>query len=140
MNSAQLQQDLIERMTGTYESSRLGGTYENPRLDERLMAVVNEAKIFYKYTIPNWPPHLLIRKIIRRLLMPILMPQVVFNQAVRDVLLELRNRSDQQAAAYAEATGRVTELEQQVDLLLMEAAALKARSRTSDGGSAVAPR
>jgi hypothetical protein len=111
-----IQQEMMDRMTEVYESAR--ATMRNDsQIDERMSTVNEHARLYFRYTIPIWPLKHLVNKIIRRLLFPMMMPQVVFNEAVRDVLYEMRQSQERQTAVYGETLALIEDLEQQVEFL-----------------------
>jgi hypothetical protein len=86
-------QVLLGRMSHTYQASRRETTDNTAWMEERLQFIAERARLFFRYHIPAWPPKMLLRKILRRLLLPILMPQADINEAVRDVLPRFRRRA-----------------------------------------------
>lgn len=125
-------------MTDVYESARRTmGSDSNT--EQQLSSVNQHARLYFRYTIPYWPPKLLLNKIFRILLKPIMMPQVKFNEAVRDVLNEVHRSQSRQTAAHGEALVTIAELEQQVEYLSGQLASLRHTvalipTNTSSGG------
>ena len=130
----QMWQTLQDRMVTTYSASRQSTT-DNSRMEAHMFVVGEQARLYFRYHIPLWPLKMLIRKIVRRLVFPLLHPQTLFNEAARDALAELRQRSDRQEVALQQATTTIVELEHQVTLLTGQVETLLQRiseTRTED--------
>jgi hypothetical protein len=126
---------LLERAREVYQASRAKAVDSGTRVEKPLAVVGQTARLYFGYHIPPWPPKMLARKLIRLLMMPLLNPQVKFNEAVRDVLLLLRQRDEARAAAHREAQLQIERLEHQVEVLTDQVDALSrllaARGETS---------
>lgn len=87
------------------------------QLDSQLHILNQKAKLFTGFPIPIWPPHKLIRKIVRRLAYPFFQPQIVFNLATRESLYTLRQSAAEQETTLREATRQIEELKSQIEEL-----------------------
>ncbi|GAB4451519.1 MAG: hypothetical protein OHK0029_00830 [Armatimonadaceae bacterium] len=124
---------MTERIRDVYEASRT----QTHRLASRAQnnrVLMEEAKLYFRYPLPLWPPQMLFRKIIRRVILPFFMPQVRFNEAVRDLIVELEQRLEQASAAADEANRSILELEEKVEELNAEIRRLR-RERPSSFSS-----
>lgn len=132
---------LIERMGVVYDASRVHQR-SGVRLAERLAVVRAKAGLYFRFAIPLWPPQFLLRKLVRRAILPLLMPQVEFNEAVRDVLQELSENSERQSHTYRQALvtileleDSVTDLKEQVKVLQLQLEIAKASDNLKDNGN-----
>ena len=76
-----------------------------------------DARLYFAYRLPNWPPHYLIIKLLRRALWPLFKRQVFFNMACRDLSIQAHNAQRDMAHRNSEMEQRVRELEEQVQTL-----------------------
>ncbi|MES2461202.1 MAG: hypothetical protein V4671_11525 [Armatimonadota bacterium] len=117
-----LQAEILERMIVSFRASQAQQPTQsyNPWFQQRVSVMTDMAKLFLGFPIPIWPPGLLLRKIVRRLVLPLFAPQVEFNTAARDVVLELRQRSEAQAAALQESIEQISRLEEHIEALTLK--------------------
>jgi hypothetical protein len=115
---------MLSRMTAAYEFA-LSTTRDDSTLDARMVAVNDNARLFFKYMIPMWPMRQLINKIVRWFAKPFMLPQVRFNEAVRDVLHEMLQAQHRQVVVQGETLSMVAELELQIETLNGQVTALR---------------
>lgn len=96
------------------------------RVQRPLTDAAHNAPLYFKQPIPSWPPRFLLQKMVRRLLLPALGPQVACNEAVVSILFSLQSRGAKQQQAARDTQERVNELEHQVEALKQQVAALLA--------------
>ncbi|MBC8101992.1 MAG: hypothetical protein H7Z41_05330 [Cytophagales bacterium] len=134
------QREVLERIAVTFRASQTQAPESayNPWLEQRISVMAKMARLFIGFPMPWWPLRSLIRKIGRQLALPFFNPQVDFNLAVRDVVLEMRQRSEAQAAALQEHGQRTAHLEEQVEALTAELELLrdKEKDRSAAKGAA----
>ena len=70
--------------------------------------------VYFKEYIPSRPPRLLLAKIIRRVRIAVLGPQITANEAARDALIQVFYLLEQTADAASEAAQKVHALEEKV--------------------------
>ncbi len=121
--SAHTEQMLSERMQATFSATLRvprvspAQSLAYPRLQECVDHVTTRAPLYFKQHIPIRPLRLLVRKLARRIVFPFLWPQVEFNEAVRDGLIETRGAVEQEADALRDALQKIRALEEKVELL-----------------------
>lgn len=114
---------LLDRMVGVYQEARAlrsddeRAAEEDRWLDERLSDVSGNASLFFNEAYHSFPLARLAKKIVRRLMWPILNEQVIFNRAVRDVTFVLRRRDALRAEKHHDALRRIADLEKKVAAL-----------------------
>lgn len=116
-----LQSEILDRMILSFRASQtqqpLPSQSYNPWFEQRISVMTAMAKLFLGFPIPFWPPGLLLRKMVRRLVLPLFAPQVEFNTAARDVILEMRQRSEAQSAALQDTVQQIGRLEAHIEVL-----------------------
>lgn len=132
-----LQSEILDRMILTFRASQTQQPTQsyNPWLEQRVSVMTAMAKLFLGFPIPSWPPQLLLKKLVRRLVLPLFAPQVQFNTAARDVILEMRQRSEAQSAALEDAVQQIARLEEQIEVMSAEIEGLRPRANTRNGVS-----
>jgi hypothetical protein len=129
-----LQAEILERMIVTFRASQAQQPTQsyNPWLQQRVSVMTDMAKLFIGFPIPVWPLGSLLRKIVRRLVLPLFLPQVEFNTAARDVILEMRQRSDAQSVALQESMQQISRLEEQIETLTEKVEVLRQSANASE--------
>lgn len=124
-----LQSEILDRMIISFRASQTQQPVQsyNPWLEQRISVMTAMAKLFLGFPIPFWPPGLLLRKIVRRLVLPLFAPQVEFNTAARDVILEMRQRNEAQSAAFQVTVEQISRLEEQIEVLTAEVKTLQTK-------------
>ncbi len=108
---------LMDRARGVVQTSLF-----NERADAEEIAGVTDrihrsaflAPLYFRWTIPNWPPQLLLRKVMRRATAPFWMGQVHFNEAAGDSLRGLLRRSERHDRRLAEQQKQIDELKREI--------------------------
>jgi len=133
-----LQREILDRIAVTFSATTRRESDE-AWLEERIGAMVRLTRLFMGFHIPLWPPRALIRKLTRFVAAPLFGPQVLFNEAVRDVVLDLRQRMAVLTASQEEALqtslrleAEVEELQDQLRAARREIAALTAAAPSGD--------
>ena len=120
--------DLLERMMTTFDAEhnrqikevRSGDYYPE-------ISVLSDvdARLYFAYRLPNWPPHYLLVKLMRRLLWPIMRRQVFFNMACRDFSIQVHQTQRDMAQRNIELEQRIRDLEARVEKLSAQSEALR---------------
>lgn len=110
--------DLLERMTTTFRATKTQFPdkiqADHSLLGVKLAEVAAQAPLYFGYHLPGWPFRMLVAKLLRRLVWPLLRRQYAFNLAVRDAFSEVLRQNEQDAARHDHALQRIIALEDEV--------------------------
>ena len=116
-NKAQEIAPFLDRVREVAQASHQNDTVEagdGAALQAALQATAHHAPLYFRFAIPSWPPRLLLRKILRRVLSPFWTGQVHFNEATRDALHGLARQSDRQNLRATHQQKRIEALEREI--------------------------